>query len=51
LIRALLVCLLSFIPAMAQDSRGIIIAAERTALVIGNNAYQAAPLKNPVNDA
>jgi hypothetical protein len=46
LIVALLACLISSIPAMAQDSRGIIVAAECTALVIGNNAYQAAPLKN-----
>jgi hypothetical protein len=48
---ALLPCLLSPNSAMAQDSRGIIVATERTALVIGNNAYQTAPLKNPVNDA
>jgi hypothetical protein len=51
LILALLGFLPSSMPATAQDSRGIIVAAERTALVIGNNAYQAAPLKNPVNDA
>jgi uncharacterized caspase-like protein len=50
-IAGILLCLVSHIPAMAQDSRGIIIATERTALVIGNNAYQTAPLKNPVNDA
>jgi len=50
-IAAMLLCLLSPIPAMAQDSRGIIVTTERTALVIGNNAYQTAPLKNPVNDA
>jgi len=50
-IAAMLLCLRSPIPAMAQDSRGIIVTTERTALVIGNNAYQTAPLKNPVNDA
>ena len=27
------------------------MASERVALVIGNAAYQTAPLKNPVNDA
>ena len=35
----------------AQDSRGIFVSSERLALVIGNNAYQTAPLRNPVNDA
>jgi hypothetical protein len=48
---ALLLCLFSPISAIAQDNRGIIVTTERTALVIGNNAYQTAPLKNPVNDA
>jgi hypothetical protein len=36
---------------IAQDSRGIMVSGERTALVIGNSAYRAAPLQNPVNDA
>lgn len=30
---------------------GTCFASKRVALVIGNGAYQAAPLKNPVNDA
>jgi hypothetical protein len=33
------------------DNRGIIVSSERLALVIGNNAYHTAPLRNPVNDA
>jgi hypothetical protein len=33
------------------DNRGISVKSERIALVIGNSAYQTAPLKNPVNDA
>ena len=28
-----------------------LVAADRVALVIGNAAYEEAPLKNPVNDA
>ena len=39
------------ISAAAQDNRGILVSSERLALVIGNNAYQSAPLRNPVNDA
>ena len=34
----------------AQD-RGIKLKVDRLALVIGNSAYQTAPLKNPTNDA
>lgn len=37
----------SFLFMMAPQTN----AASRTALVIGNSAYKASPLKNPVNDA
>ncbi len=37
--------------AIPAQERGIKLSAERLALVIGNSAYQTAPLKNPVNDA
>jgi hypothetical protein len=37
--------------AFAQENRGIKLHRDRYALVIGNSAYQTAPLKNPVNDA
>lgn len=50
-IAAMLICLSLPVLAPAQDSRGLVVASERLALVIGNNAYQTAPLKNPVNDA
>ncbi len=30
---------------------GTVLAESRTALVVGNGAYQDAPLKNPANDA
>jgi hypothetical protein len=33
------------------EDRGIKVHVERLALVIGNSAYQTAPLKNPINDA
>ncbi|MBT8356281.1 MAG: caspase family protein, partial [Deltaproteobacteria bacterium] len=46
----MLLLLLSF-PAFAQNDRGIKRQSQRTALIIGNSAYQAVPLKNPVNDA
>jgi len=46
----MLLLLLSF-PAFAQNDRGIKLKNQRTALIIGNNAYQTVPLKNPVNDA
>jgi len=48
---ALLTCLSLPVIAPAQDSRGLAVKSERLALVIGNSAYQTAPLKNPVNDA
>jgi hypothetical protein len=51
LIVAFLLCLFLTISATAQDNRGIFVSSERLALVIGNNAYQTAPLRNPVNDA
>ena len=41
--------------AHAQEQRKLTVTPDsperRTALVIGNNAYETAPLKNPVNDA
>lgn len=51
LIAALLVWLPSPVSTEAQDSRGIQVSSERLALVVGNNSYQTAPLRNPVNDA
>jgi len=39
------------ISAFAQENRGIKLHSKRLALVIGNSAYQASPLKNTVNDA
>ena len=35
----------------AAQERGIKLKVDRLALVIGNSAYQTAPLKNPINDA
>lgn len=35
----------------AAEERGIKLNVDRLALVIGNSAYQTAPLKNPINDA
>ena len=37
--------------ALSTEDRGIKLHIERLALVIGNSAYQKAPLKNPLNDA
>ena len=37
--------------ALSTEDRGLKIHVERLALVIGNSAYQTAPLKNPCNDA
>ncbi len=37
--------------AQAAQERGIKLKVDRLALVIGNGAYQTAPLKNPINDA
>jgi hypothetical protein len=48
---AILIFLYLTVSAPAQDSRGLVVKSERLALVIGNGAYQTAPLKNPVNDA
>ena len=36
---------------LSAENRGIKLHVERLALVIGNSAYQTAPLKNPLNDA
>ena len=47
----LMLLLILSIPAYAQNSRGIKLKNHRTALIIGNSAYQTAPLKNPINDA
>ena len=46
---ALILLCTTVIPA-AQE-RGIKVKVDRLALVIGNGAYQTAPLKNPINDA
>jgi len=48
---AMLICLSLSVSAPAQVSRGLTVTSERLALIIGNNAYPSAPLKNPVNDA
>jgi len=37
--------------ALTAEDQGIKLNVERLALVIGNSAYQTAPLKNPINDA
>lgn len=50
-IAVLIFCLAVTNPAEAQDNRGISVSSERLALVIGNSAYQTAPLRNPANDA
>jgi len=47
MLRKCLLLLACFLVLAAQPAR----AERRTALVIGNSAYQSAPLKNPVNDA
>jgi hypothetical protein len=36
---------------LSAEERGIKLHVDRLALVIGNSAYQTAPLKNPLNDA
>ncbi|MBN2285224.1 MAG: caspase family protein [Tissierellales bacterium] len=46
---ALLITIL--IPSLSFSERGITTQPRRIALVIGNSAYETAPLKNPVNDA
>jgi hypothetical protein len=37
--------------ALSAEKRGIKLHSERLALVVGNGAYQTAPLNNPINDA
>ena len=37
--------------ALSAENRDIKLHVQRLALVIGNSAYQMAPLKNPLNDA
>jgi hypothetical protein len=37
--------------ALFAENRGIKLHVDRLALVIGNSAYQTAPLNNPLNDA
>ena len=56
--RVLLGCLMALAPLKAQDNRAIQVKPSqaqgretRVALVIGNGAYAASPLKNPVRDA
>ena len=49
LVSSLLLLCVSVVEA-AQE-RGIKLSVDRLALVIGNGAYQNAPLKNPTNDA
>jgi hypothetical protein len=46
-------CLLLLCAAVVQAAQepGIKLKVDRLALVIGNGAYQTAPLKNPINDA
>jgi hypothetical protein len=51
LIAVLFVLLAYPVSTEAQDTRGIHVSAERLALIVGNNSYQTAPLRNPVNDA
>ena len=50
-ISILTLSLLLILPAFAQNDRGIKIQSNRFALVIGNGAYNSAPLKNTINDA
>ena len=38
-------------PSFVISERGIKVHTRRLALVIGNSAYETAPLRNPVNDA
>jgi hypothetical protein len=45
-ISLLSLCLLLLIPAQLEAA-----SDQRTALLIGNNAYSTGPLKNPINDA
>ena len=49
LILALMLCLLGALPAAAQSNRSL--NEHRVALVVGNAAYKASPLRNPINDA
>jgi len=37
--------------AAASEPAGAVVASRRVALVIGNGAYAAAPLRSPINDA
>ncbi len=46
----MLLGLLTACAAHAQD-RGLMAREQRVALVVGNSAYQAGPLRNPANDA
>ena len=50
-IAALLCCALTWPAAFAQPAPGLATTEERLALVIGNAAYRADPLDNPINDA
>ena len=46
IVASLVLAWLALLPALGQAT-----ASSRVALVIGNGAYQGAPLRNPVNDA
>src|SRR5215213_9642289 len=52
---AIVLLLMASLRAEAQQTRGMGLSSssseKRVALVIGNSRYEAAPLKNPVNDA
>ena len=43
--------LAGWVGLVALLAPGAVLAESRTALVVGNGAYQDAPLKNPANDA
>lgn len=51
LITTLTISVLLSSPVLSNEKRGIHIRNGRYALVIGNGAYSASPLKNPVNDS
>ena len=48
---SVMLCLVLASPLTVAAERGIKLAGNRHALVIGNGNYRSSPLKNPVNDA
>ncbi|MBU2026514.1 MAG: hypothetical protein ABIJ57_07720 [Pseudomonadota bacterium] len=46
-------CFVLLLPALvwAAADRGVLVQERRTALVMGNGAYESGPLKKPANDA